>query len=80
LGIEINEKKSVRVQPKEAYGPVDPNAFKEVPKSEIPAELLQVGTMLHARGPRGEEFSVRRRKGVQSASLRKWRAGRCVVT
>jgi FKBP-type peptidyl-prolyl cis-trans isomerase SlyD len=59
LGMEINQEKSIRVQPEEAYGPVDPESFKEVPKSEIPAGALETGTMLQARGPDGEEFSVR---------------------
>jgi FKBP-type peptidyl-prolyl cis-trans isomerase SlyD len=59
LGMEINEEKSIRVQPEEAYGPVDPESFKEVPKSEIPAGALKKGTMLQARGPGGEELSVR---------------------
>jgi FKBP-type peptidyl-prolyl cis-trans isomerase 2 len=27
--------------------------------SEVPGESLQVGAMLHARGPEGENFSVR---------------------
>jgi FKBP-type peptidyl-prolyl cis-trans isomerase SlyD len=59
LGMEINEEKSIRVEPEEAYGPVDPDSFKEVPKNEIPAGALKKGTMLQARGPGGEEFSVR---------------------
>lgn len=58
-GMEINEEKRICVQPEDAYGPVDPKGFKEVAKSEIPAHALEVGTMLHARGPRGEDFSVR---------------------
>jgi len=55
----INEEKRICVQPEDAYGPVDPKGFKEVAKSEIPVEALEVGTTLHARGPRGEDFSVR---------------------
>jgi FKBP-type peptidyl-prolyl cis-trans isomerase 2 len=59
LGMEINEKKSIRVEPEEAYGPVNSESFKEIPKREVPAGALKKGTMLQARGPRGEEFSVR---------------------
>ena len=58
-GMDMNQEKNIRVQPEEAYGPVDPKGFKEVAKTEIPAQGLKVGTMLHARGPRGEDFSVR---------------------
>jgi FKBP-type peptidyl-prolyl cis-trans isomerase SlyD len=57
--MEVNEEKNIRVQPEEAYGPFDPKGFKEVSKAEIPAQGLKVGTMLHARGPKGEDFSVR---------------------
>jgi FKBP-type peptidyl-prolyl cis-trans isomerase SlyD len=58
-GMELNEEKSIRVGPEEGYGPVDPQGFKEVPKAEIPAEVLRTGATLNARGPGGEEFSVR---------------------
>ncbi|MGH7844080.1 MAG: FKBP-type peptidyl-prolyl cis-trans isomerase [Candidatus Binatia bacterium] len=58
-GMDMNQEKNIRVQPEEAYGPVDPKGFKEVAKTEIPAQGLKIGTMLHARGPKGEDFSVR---------------------
>jgi FKBP-type peptidyl-prolyl cis-trans isomerase 2 len=35
--IAVNEEKSIRLQPEEAFGPVDPNRFQEVQKPEIPA-------------------------------------------
>lgn len=57
-GMDVNEEKSIRVQPDEAYGPVDPEAFKEVPKTDIPAAALKAGTALGARGPKGEELVI----------------------
>ena len=42
------EEKGFCVQPEEGYGPLDPNGFKEVPKSEIPAAAQKVGTALNA--------------------------------
>jgi FKBP-type peptidyl-prolyl cis-trans isomerase SlyD len=57
--MDMNEEKNIRVDPEDAYGPVNPKAFKEVLKTEIPEKGLKVGTMLHARGPKGEDFSVR---------------------
>jgi FKBP-type peptidyl-prolyl cis-trans isomerase SlyD len=57
-GMEINEEKSFCVQPEEGYGPLDPNAFKEVPKTEIPAAAQKVGTALNARGPEGENHVI----------------------
>lgn len=59
LGMEVNEEKRICVQPEDGYGPVNPDGFKEVSKNEIPAESLQVGALLRARGPEGEDFSVR---------------------
>ena len=56
-GMEINEEKNVRIQPEEAYGPVDPDGFKEVPKEDIPAKDLAAGTTLHARRPGGEDMT-----------------------
>lgn len=58
-GMEVNEEKSIRVQPEEAYGPVDPKGFKEVPKTEIPAEGLAVGATLTARDTKGESHVIR---------------------
>lgn len=56
--MEINEEKSIRVKPEEAYGQVDPQGFKEVPKSDIPTTELEVGTPLNARGPQGQELLI----------------------
>ena len=52
-GMEVNEEKSIRLQPEQAYRPVDPKGFKEIPKTEIPAAALKVGTPLSAPGPGG---------------------------
>ncbi|MEX0806384.1 MAG: peptidylprolyl isomerase [Candidatus Binatia bacterium] len=57
-GMDVNEEKSIRVQPEEAYGPVDPDGFKEVPKADVPAAALEVGTPLGTRGPGGEELVI----------------------
>ncbi|MGH7827464.1 MAG: FKBP-type peptidyl-prolyl cis-trans isomerase [Candidatus Binatia bacterium] len=61
-GMEINEEKSIRVQPEEAYGPVDPEGFKEIPKTDVPAAGLKAGATLSARGPKGEDLSIRVRE------------------
>lgn len=59
LGMAVHEEKRIRVKPQDAYGPVDPGGFREVLRSEIPEKAPTVGTTLRARGPRGEDFSVR---------------------
>jgi FKBP-type peptidyl-prolyl cis-trans isomerase 2 len=41
------------------WGPVDPKGFKEVPKTEIPAAALKVGTPLSARSSEGEDVIIR---------------------
>ena len=53
--MEVNEEKSIRLQPEEAFGPIDPNRFQEVPKNEIPADGLKVGAALTARSSKGED-------------------------
>lgn len=58
-GMEINEEKNVRLPPEEAFGPVDDNGFQEVPKDNIPAEDLKVGTTVQVRGRRGEDLDLR---------------------
>ena len=57
-GMELNENKSVQVEPDEAYGPMDPNGFKEVPKDTVPSTGLKVGTPLGTRGPNGEDLVI----------------------
>ena len=57
--MEMNEEKNIRVQPDDGYGPVDPEGFKEIPKTQIPAQGLKVGTTLRAQGASGEDVSLR---------------------
>ena len=58
-GMKINEEKNICLQPEEAYGAVDPKGFKEVPKTEIPAAAIEVGTPLSARSSEGEDVIIR---------------------
>jgi FKBP-type peptidyl-prolyl cis-trans isomerase SlyD len=57
-GMQVNEQKSIRLQPEEAYGPVDAEAFKEVPKTEIPTEALKIGAPLSVRGSEGDDLII----------------------
>ena len=68
-GMEVNEEKSIRLQPEQAYGPVDPKGFKEIPKTEIPAAALKVGTPLSAPGPEGEDVIIRVREVKQKTVI-----------
>jgi FKBP-type peptidyl-prolyl cis-trans isomerase SlyD len=58
-GMALGTQKNVRVKPEEGYGPVDPNAFREVPKENLPPDALKVGTELVARNAQGQSFPVR---------------------
>jgi len=58
-GMTVGGEKKVTVKPEDAYGPVNPQAFQEVPKDKIPAEALKVGAVLTATGPEGQRVPVR---------------------
>ncbi len=58
-GMKVGEEKKIQVKPEDGYGPVNPDAFQEIPKDKLPPEALKVGTMLMAQGPKGEGVPVR---------------------
>jgi FKBP-type peptidyl-prolyl cis-trans isomerase 2 len=58
MGMHPGDEKKVVVKPEDAYGPVVPNAQREVPKDAVPKEGLQVGTVLLARSGSGEPRPV----------------------
>jgi FKBP-type peptidyl-prolyl cis-trans isomerase SlyD len=58
-GMHVGEEKDVKLPPEEAYGPVQKEAFQEVPKSSIPAEAHKVGTPLRAQSPDGKTLVAR---------------------
>lgn len=52
-GLGENDEKSVKLTAEDAYGPVNPEAFQEVPRDRIPEEAQSVGTQLSAPGYEG---------------------------
>jgi FKBP-type peptidyl-prolyl cis-trans isomerase 2 len=58
-GMKVNDEKTIRVKPEEAYGTVDSKGFQEMPREKIPAENLKVGDTLMATSPQGQSFPVR---------------------
>jgi len=58
-GMTVGSEKKVTVKPEDAYGPVNPQAFQEVPKDKLPPEALKVGAVLTATGPEGQRVPVR---------------------
>jgi len=56
-GMRMGEEKAITVEPKDAYGEVNPKAFKEFPKTSMPANAQpKVGMVLQAQAPNGESF------------------------
>jgi len=49
----------VVVPPEEAYGVLNPDAYREVPKAQLPQTSLAVGTVLQAEDREGNRFLVR---------------------
>jgi len=59
-GMKAGDEKDVTVEANEAYGDVDPAAFKEVPRTQLPEGMEpEPGMMLQARGPDGRPFPVK---------------------
>lgn len=58
-GMKAGGEKKITVKPEDAYGPVDPNAYREVPKENVPADSLKEGMALFAKNAEGEMFPVR---------------------
>jgi len=56
-GMHMNEEKVVHVAAKDAYGDVDPKAFKEFPLTSLPKTMTpKVGMILQATAPDGSKF------------------------
>lgn len=58
-GMAIGETKRVVVAPLEGYGPVNPDAFAEIKKNQLPAGALEVGAQLRGEGPEGQPLFPR---------------------
>ena len=53
-GMSVGEKKHVIIGPDDAYGPVNPNAFVNVPVEKLPPEARQPGAVVTAPGEQGQ--------------------------
>jgi FKBP-type peptidyl-prolyl cis-trans isomerase 2 len=55
--MRVNEEKVIKVAAKDAYGEVDPKAFKEFPLTSLPKGMTpKVGLILQATAPDGSKF------------------------
>lgn len=58
-GMAIGDKKSINIQPEDAYGPRHDQMIQEVPKSALPPDLSpEVGMGLQAQGPDGQPVQL----------------------
>lgn len=56
-GLHIGENKEVTLGPEDGYGIVDPAAFIEVPKAQLPQDVVpEVGMVLRGVNPDGKSF------------------------
>jgi FKBP-type peptidyl-prolyl cis-trans isomerase SlyD len=53
VGLAVDETRQVTLEPAEAYGEVNPEAFQEIPIERVPEEAREVGTTLGAPGYEG---------------------------
>lgn len=58
-GLVVGDRKLVEVKPADGYGEVDPKAFQEVKKSQIPEKAWKVGAELEAKNPDGQSMFPR---------------------
>jgi len=52
MGMNVGDKKTIEIEPEQAYGPVREELVSEVPKTNLP-EGVQVGNMLQAQTEQG---------------------------
>ena len=58
-GMTVGEKKEVRIEPEDAYGPRHDQMVQEVPRSALPEDLVpEVGMGLQAQGQDGQTLNL----------------------
>jgi FKBP-type peptidyl-prolyl cis-trans isomerase 2 len=55
IGMELNEEKTVTLQPEDAYGMPNPEAIQKIPKENFPAEAKE-GMMIGVPMPNGQQI------------------------
>ncbi|MEL7432147.1 MAG: FKBP-type peptidyl-prolyl cis-trans isomerase [Chlamydiota bacterium] len=59
VDLSKGESKTVTLDPREAYGDVDPSAFKEVDSEAIPQDLRYEGAVLGVQDDEGNQYRIR---------------------
>ena len=59
LGMEVGEKKTVRLEPDQAFGEINPELVWQIPRSTIPDNIdLNIGTQLQVPSKKGNPLKV----------------------
>jgi len=56
MEMKVGDEKDIKLEPKDAYGDVNPEMVKEVPKAQIPTEGLKEGLTLVMKLPDGNQI------------------------
>lgn len=59
VGLAVGDQKNVTLSPEQGYGPVNPEAYQEVPLEVIPEDAREVGTQLVSTDGAGNRRVVR---------------------
>ncbi len=58
-GMTVGEKKTVEIEPAEAYGEAQADAIQAIPRSNVPPEVpLEIGLQLQMQSPSGQVVPV----------------------
>jgi len=68
-GMAAGEEKQVTLQPDQAYGQVDPEAYQEVPLEQIPENARQEGQLLIMQDQQGNKQQIRISELRESSAL-----------
>ena len=59
IGLAVGDETQINITPEDAYGPVDPQCFREVPLETVPPEARQEGQALIAQDQAGNRLQIR---------------------
>lgn len=68
-GMAAGDEKQVTLEPEKAYGPVDPEAYQEVPLEQIPENARQEGQLLIMQDQQGNKQQIRVSEVRESTAL-----------
>ena len=69
MGMALNEEKTIKIEPADAYGEFREDMIVEIPKTQLPPDMeVKVGMELVSQGENGQQFPVTV-KEVKSESI-----------